>query len=278
MPVWPNGKTYPVDVWWEFGPRDPIWTPAGYTSSFHWGIDLGPGGGTRMVSPVAGTVTLSGWSDVFGNWVHVNDEFWLCHLQSRAVKAGDRVAEGQYLGEMGETGKANGRHLHFEYHPGGQDRGVDPRAFYAGTAASGGNKIGDDMSVQDIYDARDGDGRNMLDLGRQIRADLASVRQDLAAAARLNASADYPAFAAMQQRAYRYDVRQNGVGADWKLGPSVFELLNGAQAKSVTPEQVKQIADAVTAAVGRGDAEVDDETIREIANAVNDEAARRLAS
>ncbi|WP_298742277.1 hypothetical protein [uncultured Microbacterium sp.] len=37
----------------------------------------------------------------------------------------------------------------------------------------------DDMSVQDIYDARDGDGRNMLDLARQIRADLTTVKQQL---------------------------------------------------------------------------------------------------
>lgn len=48
------------------------------------------------------------------------------------------------------------------------------------TAGTGTNPQEDDMSVQDIYDARDGDGRNVLDLGRQIRADLTSVQKQLA--------------------------------------------------------------------------------------------------
>lgn len=97
-----------------------------------------------MVSPVDGVVTLSRWDEVFGNWVHVTEngtgaELWLCHLASRAVSVGQHVRAGDYIGPMGETGKANGRHLHFEYHPGGQDRGVDPREFYRSGAAAGGS-------------------------------------------------------------------------------------------------------------------------------------------
>lgn len=42
-------------------------------------------------------------------------------------------------------------------------------------AVSGGNGD-DDMSVEDIYNARDNDGRNTLDLGRQTRADIEALR------------------------------------------------------------------------------------------------------
>jgi hypothetical protein len=43
------------------------------------------------------------------------------------------------------------------------------------------NETGDDMSVQDIFDARDGDGRNTLDLGRQTRSDIAALDAKLTA-------------------------------------------------------------------------------------------------
>lgn len=175
--IWPNGKSQPVDVWHEFGPREPIWTPAGYTSSFHWGIDLGPDGGTRMVSPVDGVITLSRWDDVFGNWVHVTEsgtgaELWLCHLSSRAVSVGQHVRAGDYIGPMGETGKANGRHLHYEYHPGGQDRGVDPRAFYRSEAAAGGSgsPVPTESEEDDMYIANVKNGNFYLVIGTKAHA------------------------------------------------------------------------------------------------------------
>ena len=30
--LWPNGRTTPGDVWHEYGPRKPIWTPAGWAA------------------------------------------------------------------------------------------------------------------------------------------------------------------------------------------------------------------------------------------------------
>ncbi|WP_447948205.1 hypothetical protein [Microbacterium maritypicum] len=150
---------------------------------------------------------------------------------------------------------------------------VDKNPWAAGSAAAG-NSTEDDMSVDDIYNARDADNRNMLDLGRQIRSDLAAIRAELLKAARLNIESDYAAMAGILQRGYKYDVRPGGVGADWKLGPTVFESLSGAQGAALTADQVKAVADAVVKAIGKPTVTID---YAAIADAVNDDAAKRLA-
>lgn len=148
--LWPNGKKNPGDVWHEFGPRKPIWTPNGPTSSFHSGIDIGPwdgSGSTWLLAPDDGIVSHAGYDSIFGNRVVVttwygNDkvEFWLCHGRARSlqVKVGQRVRQGQRLQLMGETGKASGVHIHYEIHVNGVR--VDPRDFYARPASGGGGR------------------------------------------------------------------------------------------------------------------------------------------
>lgn len=54
----------------------------------------------------------------WGNYVRVDGadgkRYYYCHLASRAVKAGQYVAEGQALGIMGHTGNSIGAHLHLQ--------------------------------------------------------------------------------------------------------------------------------------------------------------------
>ena len=52
------------------------------------------------------------------------------HMNSRAVKEGDVVTQGQVLGYVGATGRTTGNHLHFEVRVNGQRQ--DPVDFYAG--------------------------------------------------------------------------------------------------------------------------------------------------
>ena len=138
---WPNGRQDPGSVWWEFGPRTPLWTPEGYTSNFHGGIDLGPwddkGGKSLLLAPLDSNVSLVGFDNIFGNRVvlsvSVNNnryDLWLCHGRtgSTLVKAGESVRRGQGLMLMGETGKADGRHLHYEVHENGTR--INPRRFH----------------------------------------------------------------------------------------------------------------------------------------------------
>lgn len=171
--LWPNGKTSVTDIWWRFGPREPIWTDAGWTSNFHAGIDIGWGEGRDTFSPVTGTVILSAYSSVFGHWIQVREDgtgdvFWICHLDSRAASTGDRVAAGQYIGYMGQTGKASGNHWHYEVHPGG-GAAVDPIAYYNDRYAySGGTSNPTQSEEDDMAVMVTGGGQNLIVGGKLI--------------------------------------------------------------------------------------------------------------
>lgn len=54
----------------------------------------------------------------WGNYVRVDGDdgmkYYYCHMASRYVSAGQRVAEGDHLGVEGNTGYSFGNHCHFE--------------------------------------------------------------------------------------------------------------------------------------------------------------------
>lgn len=97
----------------------------GYSAS-HGGLDIVGLSSKNIISPVAGIVKSSTmipkssgnitWE--WGNYVRVDDasgnRYFFCHLDSRAVKVGDKVQVGTKLGVMGNTGHSFGAHCHFE--------------------------------------------------------------------------------------------------------------------------------------------------------------------
>lgn len=103
----------------DFGPRTP---PPGGGSSDHKGIDYTiPGAGSSIYAVAAGTVQFAGnGTGGFGTYVKISHsdgyESFYAHLvrDSAAVSKNQYVAAGTYLGDMGETGVANGVHLHLE--------------------------------------------------------------------------------------------------------------------------------------------------------------------
>lgn len=84
----------------------------------HNGADFRAHTGTPIYAVHSGTVTLSGWNRVAGNWVWVAHEggyrTQYHHLSKRLVAAGQRVYAGQQVGLAGATGQVAGAHLHFE--------------------------------------------------------------------------------------------------------------------------------------------------------------------
>lgn len=92
----------------------------GTPGSYHSGIDIATGGsGIPFVAPADGIVTLAAASSfslegrllMIDHGMGLNSAF--LHASKLAVKAGDVVRQGQYIGNIGATGRATGPHLHW---------------------------------------------------------------------------------------------------------------------------------------------------------------------
>jgi murein DD-endopeptidase MepM/ murein hydrolase activator NlpD len=96
--------------------------------SYHDGIDYGVPGGTIINAPVAGTVVFAGPMQVRGNTTIIDhgwgvySSYW--HQYRIYVQVGQKVQQGEALGEVGSTGLSTGSHLHFAIWVGGN--AVDP--------------------------------------------------------------------------------------------------------------------------------------------------------
>lgn len=92
----------------------------GTPGSYHSGIDIATGAsGTPFVAPADGVVTLAAASSfslegrllMIDHGMGLNSAF--LHASKLAVKEGDVVRQGQYIGNIGMTGRATGPHLHW---------------------------------------------------------------------------------------------------------------------------------------------------------------------
>jgi hypothetical protein len=115
----------------------------------HGGIDIGAGVGTPIRSPLSGTVIEVGYeAKGWGKYVRVQHSdgtvTLYAHMDQYAVKQGQRVNAGQWVGNVGETGRTSGPHLHFEVYQNGQR--VDPlpwlNSLQSGAAKASGAGVG----------------------------------------------------------------------------------------------------------------------------------------
>ncbi len=94
----------------------------------HKGIDIGGSHNSPINAADGGVVTYAGWMSGYGNYVVINHENGYQtaygHCASLCVKVGDRVAKGDLIAKMGNTGRSTGTHLHFEVRKNGEY--VDP--------------------------------------------------------------------------------------------------------------------------------------------------------
>ncbi|MEC9467283.1 MAG: M23 family metallopeptidase [Actinomycetota bacterium] len=92
----------------------------------HEGVDLVGIRGDPVLAPVDGVVshrwdTIGGWSF---DLVATDGDYWFGTHLSGLGKSGE-VEAGDVIGFLGDTGNAQGVHLHFEYHPGGRENPVN---------------------------------------------------------------------------------------------------------------------------------------------------------
>lgn len=97
----------------------------------HEGVDYAGPVGTPIEASGDGVVSYAGWMSGYGRVVRIRHAFGFetryAHLSRIFVKKGDRVARGDRIGSMGNSGRSTGSHLHYEVRIG--DNAVDPKRF-----------------------------------------------------------------------------------------------------------------------------------------------------
>lgn len=148
--------------WFTFPVPDPYRITQPYKPGQHFGIDVAgekPGDTPEIYAIADGKVSKSYKSSTYGNVVFIEHEAngdkyesVYAHLSDRKVKKGSTVEQGDLVGRMGETGRADGVHLHFELH--------QPRWNY---------KKSDSVDPEDLLDKKfggSGGGGNDEDKGK----------------------------------------------------------------------------------------------------------------
>jgi murein DD-endopeptidase MepM/ murein hydrolase activator NlpD len=112
------GNSYPAGFYTHPVPRGSV-----KSQGFHGPYqaqDLAAPEGTDIVASSAGTVIAVrfGWSGGYGNMVIIDDgraNVLYAHMSKIDVVQGQKVSQGQKIGEVGNTGRSTGPHLHIEY-------------------------------------------------------------------------------------------------------------------------------------------------------------------
>ena len=104
----------------------------GEPADYHSGIDIAPGAGVPFVTPADGVVVLArtgfsleGSLIIIDHGNGLNSAF--LHASRIVVHEGERVTQGQHIGNVGATGRATGPHLHWSLK--WRDARLDPILF-----------------------------------------------------------------------------------------------------------------------------------------------------
>ncbi|MEM8629823.1 MAG: M23 family metallopeptidase [Pseudomonadota bacterium] len=109
----------------------PVFAPTRFTSGFgmrsdpfgrgrrmHNGVDFAGKHGIPIHATAVGTVVFAGWQGGYGRVVKIRHaqgfETTYAHLARISVKKGEKVSRGDRIGDMGNSGRSTGTHLHYE--------------------------------------------------------------------------------------------------------------------------------------------------------------------
>ena len=104
---------------------NPLKSAYRYTSGYgrrwgrmHYGTDFAAPHGTPIYASADGVVVHAGWASGYGRLVKIKHEFGyetrFGHLSKIRVNVGQKVSRGERIGDMGNTGRSTGTHLHYE--------------------------------------------------------------------------------------------------------------------------------------------------------------------
>jgi len=99
--------------------------------AMHQAVDIGARYGSSIIATADGTVTYSGRKSGYGKIVIVDHGHGFttryAHMSKTLVKKGQRIKKGDTVGEVGNSGRSTGPHLHYEVMF--QSRAYDPEKF-----------------------------------------------------------------------------------------------------------------------------------------------------
>jgi murein DD-endopeptidase MepM/ murein hydrolase activator NlpD len=97
----------------------------------HEGLDLVGAYRAPILATAPGKVVYAGWKGAYGRVVEIDHGYGFttrfAHMRRVDVEVGDQVGFGQQIGQMGNSGRSTGAHLHYEIRF--QDRPYDPANF-----------------------------------------------------------------------------------------------------------------------------------------------------
>ena len=97
---------------WRDNPLDPG------NADFHTGLDIAAAEGSPIYASLPGVVLDTGYSDSYGNYIHIAHAGGLqthyAHCCAIIARVGENIRQGERIALVGSTGNVTGPHLHFE--------------------------------------------------------------------------------------------------------------------------------------------------------------------
>ncbi len=115
-PIATAGQFWPVEgiITGRFGK----WRGGKHRGHYHVGVDIAAPYGSKILSPLDGTVAFVGHKGGYGLTVIVDHGEGIstlyAHNSEVMVSEGDNIKKGQLLSKIGLTGHSTGPHLHYE--------------------------------------------------------------------------------------------------------------------------------------------------------------------
>ncbi|MCW8834795.1 MAG: peptidoglycan DD-metalloendopeptidase family protein [Rhodospirillales bacterium] len=108
----------PLDYYYISSPFGKRRDPVNKKWAMHYGLDMGSSAKAPVHATAPGTVTFAGWKGNYGKVVEVDHGAGIKtrygHLHKIMVKKGDKIGTRQVVGQVGNTGRTTGPHLHYE--------------------------------------------------------------------------------------------------------------------------------------------------------------------
>lgn len=89
----------------------------------HKGADWAGAYGTPIIATAEGEIVQAGWQSGYGRLIRIRHsngfETRYAHLAKIRVRVGQKVSRGEHIGDMGNSGRSTGTHVHYEVHRNG---------------------------------------------------------------------------------------------------------------------------------------------------------------